>query len=179
MSFKIRPATGKDSLPAADVVKAVFDEYGFTWDAEDYCADMYDLDSHYTAVGNPFWVAEVDGEIVGTCGLEFYDLLPGNIGEAILLEGKVRAGGSDCSLERLYVHPNARGKGLGRALLETAIAEAKDRLAMEIWSDKKLENAHRLYGHYGAIHIGDRICDDPDESPEWGFVLNLERFRSS
>lgn len=174
MSFVIRPATGADSLPAANVVKAVFEEYGFTWDADDYCADLYDLETHYLQVGNRFWVAELDGQIVATTALEFYNSLPGTVGEAIEIDGKIRAAGSDCSLERLYVHPEARGKGLGRALLETTIQEAKGRQAMEIWSDKKLENAHRLYGHYGAIPIGDRICDDPDESPEWGFVLKVK-----
>lgn len=173
MSFSIRPATGADSLAAANVVKAVFEEYGFTWDAEDYCADLYDLETHYIQAGNRFWVAESTGQIVATSALELFDVLPGQAGKAVVLEGKVRAAGSDCSLERLYVHPLARGAGLGRRLLETTINEARSlgRSAMEIWSDKKLENAHRLYGHYGALPIGDRICDDPDESPEWGFVL--------
>lgn len=175
MSFVIRPATGADSLPAANVVRAVFDEYGFTWDAEDYCADLYDLQGHYLEAGSQFWVAEMEGQIVGTTALEVYEVLPGIVGEAIEFSGKIRAAGSDCSLERLYVHPQVRGRGLGKALLETSILGAKGRRAMEIWSDKKLEKAHRLYGHYGAISIGDRICDDPDESPEWGFVIDLTK----
>lgn len=175
MPFSIRPATGADSLHAAEVVKAVFQEYGFTWDAADYCADLYDLDTHYLSLGSRFWVAEVDGWVCGTTALESYDTIPGEIGNALLHNDKVRAAGSDCSLERLYVHPGARSMGIGRALMETTIQKAKElnRTAMEIWSDKKLENAHRLYGHYGAIAIGDRICDDPDESPEWGFVVRL------
>lgn len=175
MPFTIRPATGADSLDAANVVRAVFDEYGFTWDAAEYCADLYDLDAHYLSVGSKFWVAVMDGRVVGTTALELYDSLPGSLGEAVEIGGKVRAAGSDCSLERLYVHPEARGSGVGRGLLEMTITEARNlsRTAMEVWSDKKLENAHRLYGHYGAIPIGDRICDDPDESPEWGFVLKL------
>lgn len=177
MPFTIRSATGEDSLDAANVVRAVFEEYGFTWDAEDYCADLYDLEAHYLSLGSKFWVAEVDGRVVGTTALELYDLLPGSLGEAAEFEGKVRAAGSDCSLERLYVHPEARGSGVGRGLLELTISEARQlgRVGMEVWSDKKLENAHRLYDHYGAIPIGDRICDDPDESPEWGFVMDLQK----
>ncbi len=175
MSFTIRLATQADSLSAATIVKAVFDEYGFTWDEADYCADLYDLKGHYLELGHPFWVAEFGGEIVGTSALELYDTLPGSIGQPIELKGKIRAASSDCSLERLYVHPKARGLGLGTALLRRTIDEAvsRGRKAMEIWSDKKLENAHRLYGHFGVTPIGDRICDDPDESPEWGFVLGL------
>jgi putative acetyltransferase len=175
MSFLIRPATGADSPHAAEVVKAVFQEYDFTWDADDYCADLYDLEAHYLSLGSHFWVAEVDGWLCGTTALELHDLLPGTVGESIISKDKVRAAGSDCSLERLYVHPGARSLGIGRALLETSIGKARGlgRKSMEIWSDKKLENAHRLYGHYAAIAIGDRICDDPDESPEWGFVIRL------
>ena len=175
MSFVIRTATGADSLQAAEVVKAVFQEYGFTWDPEDYCADLYDLETYYLSHGSCFWVAEVDGWLCGTTALELYDSIPGDVGEAVTVDGKVRAAGSDCSLERLYVHPGARSLGIGRTLMDTTLAQARQlgRTAMEIWSDKKLENAHRLYGHYGAIAIGDRICDDPDESPEWGFVVRL------
>jgi len=175
MSFVIRPAAGTDSLAAAEVVRAVFEEYGFSWDPDDYCADLYDIQTHYLDEGAHFWVAEIDGQVVGTTALERFEQLPGAVGSTWEMAGKLRAGGADCSLERLYVHPASRGLGLGRALLETTLAKAREsgRRAMEIWSDKKLLNAHRLYGHSGAILIGDRICDDPDKSPEWGFVLPL------
>lgn len=175
MSFSIRLATGGDSLAAAAVVQAVFSEYGFTWEAEGYHADLYDLDRYYLAVGDPFWVAEREGVIVGTCALELFDPLPGKVGEVAIVDGKVRAGGADCSLERLYVHPTARRMGIGAALFETTLAEARQRgrQAMEIWSDKEFGDAHRLYERYGAVVIGDRICDDPDEAAEWGLVLPL------
>ena len=175
MFFTIRLATGNDSLDAASVVQAVFFEYGFTWDPSDYCADLCDLDTHYLSHGNPFWIAVVRSRIVATAALKMLDPLPGEIGTTEVSNGKVRACGADCSLERLYVRADFRGLGIGRGLFETTIEEANrlGRRAMEIWSDKKLENAHRLYGYYGANSLGDRICDDPDESPEWGFVLRL------
>ncbi len=168
-------ATGEDSLAAAKVVESVFQEYGFTWDADDYCADLYDLETHYINLGNPFWIAERGGEIIGTAALEVFSTLPGELG-TIVQADKIRASAADCSLERLYVRSDVRGLGLGRALLNQTITEAKNRnrKAMEIWSDKKLSNAHRLYQHFGAISVGERILDDPDNSPEWGFVLKLD-----
>ena len=177
----IRPATGRDSSDAAAVVKAVFDEYGFTWDADDYCSDLYDLDRWYLELGHRFWVAEIDGRIAGTCGLELFDVLPGTVGSVVHVGGKLRAGGADCSLERLYVHPEHRHQGIGGVLIQTTIQEARNlgRNAMEIWSDKKLVNAHKLYGFYEASPIGERICDDPDESPEWGFVVPLKKSAGS
>lgn len=175
MDFRIREATNADSADIVRVVKAVYDEYGFTWDAEEYHADLYDPEAHYNRVGDHFYVAE-DDRVRGVVGLCFHDLIPGKAGETAFHKGKVRAAGSDCSLERLYVHPDARRRGIGEALTRHVIegARAAGKKAMELWSDKRFGDAHRLYGRFGAITIGDRICHDPDQSPEWGLVIVLD-----
>ena len=178
-NFRIRSASAEDSSAAVEVVRAVYEEYGFTWDAGGYNRDLYDLDSFYLAKGHHFWVAESSDGIIGTCGLMLFDRFPGEFGNSVFYKGKWRAGGADCSLERLYVRPSARNKGVGSALLQTAIKAAlrEGRETMEIWSDKKLTLAHRMYERFGALQIGDRICDDPDKSPEWGMALQLNRTR--
>jgi putative acetyltransferase len=145
---RIRRARTRDSAAAAAVVRAVYDEYGFTWDADGYHADLLDVEAAYAA----FYVAESDGRIVGAAGLS-------------------REG----SLERLYVLPQARGAGAGTALL-AAVADEARRLGhteLEIWSDKRFEGAHRLYTRHGARVVGERVHDDPDSSHEWGLVLDL------
>jgi putative acetyltransferase len=146
--IRIRRATTGDSAHAAAVVKAVFDEYGFTWDEGGYHSDLLDVESAYAA----FFVADLDGRIVGTAGLS-----------------------ENGSLERLYVLPAARGAGIGAALLAAAADEARRRghARLEIWSDKRFENAHRLYRRAGARVVGERVHDDPDSSREWGLVLDL------
>ena len=126
MAYQIRPATGSDSLEVAEVVKAVFDEYGFTWDEDDYCADLYDLDEHYLRQGHQFWVAEVEGRIVGAVGLCRHPKFSGRAGDMVLTETETRAAGTDCSLERLYVHPSARKLGVGSALTEQVLASHPD-----------------------------------------------------
>ena len=144
----IRRALAADSAAAAAVVKTVYDEYGFTWDEAGYHADLRDVEATYAA----FFVAELDGRIVGTAGLSAHG-----------------------SLERLYVLAAARGAGTGAALLAAVADEARrrghDRL--EIWSDKRFEAAHRLYTREGARVVGERVHDDPDSSHEWGLVLDL------
>ena len=174
--FAIRLARPSDSPEVVRVIKAVYDEYGFTWDAEEYHADLYDLQGHYLDHGCPFFVAELDsGELAGTAALEVFPTLPGLVGQLEMHEGRVRIGGADCSMERLYVDPGTRRLGIGRALTQQLIeaARARDLRHMEIWSDKRFDKAHILYKSFGARVVGDRICHDPDQSPEWGLVLEI------
>lgn len=176
MSYTIRLATQADALAAADVVRAVYDEYGFTWETGGYHADLYDLQGYYIDQGDLFWVAEAhDGSILATNALNFHETVPGSFGQAVQHGGKVRIAGTQCALNRLYVHPDGRRKGIGQAMMQATIDAATERgcRAIEIWSDKKFEDAHRLYMRFGALIAGDRVCDDPDESPEWGLYLEL------
>lgn len=57
----------------------------------------------------------------------------------------------DCWLEDLYVRENARGSGLGRALVERAAARASERGCRRIELDVAVENevARRLYAAAG------------------------------
>jgi GNAT superfamily N-acetyltransferase len=158
------------------VIKAVYDEFNFTWDPETYHADLYDLDGFYLSRGDLFWVAEAGGSIVGTVALEFFDKIPGEAGTLVpVADALPRIGGTDCSLERLYVHPEARRKGIGGRLVAHVLDEARTRghSFLEMWSDKRFGDAHRLYGRFGAEVVADRICDDPDVSPEWGLLVRL------
>ncbi len=175
MNLQIRLASNADVPEVVRVIRAVYDEYSFSWDEADYHADLYDLEAHYAAAGKPFLVAEIDGHMVGTAALSVFDRVPGEAGSGFVLDGVVRVAGSDCSLERLYVHPDGRRAGVGRALLERVIDEGRQRgrTTMEMWSDKRFEDAHRLYQKLGATVVGERICHDPDQSPEWGLVLPL------
>ncbi len=172
---RIRLASNRDQDGIIRTIKAVFDEYAFTWDPPGYHADLYDLDAHYSGLGHQFWVYEDASGIVGTVALETHDVIPGTVGTTIFHEDYFRACGSDCSLNRLYVHPDARRQGVGHALTQHTVLAARSagRKIMELWSDKRFGDAHRLYGRYGAEVVGERICDDPDVSPEWGLIIRL------
>ena len=176
MAFRIRAATQDDADQVVAVVRAVYVEYGFTWEEGGYHADLYDLQAHYLDAGHAFFVAEQEGgAITGTCALELFNELPGQPGETVRFQGKTRVAAADCSLERLYVHPSARRQGIGHALLDRTAQEAKaaHRKRMELWSDKRFQDAHRLYLRNGAQIVGERICHDPDQSPEWGLLIPL------
>lgn len=170
----IRKVRLEDALQVAECVRETYDEYGFTWDPDDYHADLYDLTEYVQEA--EFWVAEEDGNILGCGGIVWHDLVPGEVGQADFVDGTIRVLGTSAELMRFYVRPSGRRRGIATSILEKSIeaARAKGVAAVEIWSDKRFQDAHRLYQRHGARIVGDRICDDPDESPEWGLVLELK-----
>lgn len=150
---------------AAAVVQAVFDEYGLTWDPDAYHRDLFTVRETYLDTGGMFSVL-VLGEPSAASGK-----LARVIGTVAGLDR-----GDTAEIERLYLLTEHRGRGHGRAMVEHFVRWARqrgfDRLIA--WSDKRFENAHGLYQRLGFRLVGDRICPgDPDESPEWGFELDL------
>ncbi|MCH8274754.1 MAG: GNAT family N-acetyltransferase [Armatimonadetes bacterium] len=155
----IRPFAPADQDGVRAVIETVFQEYGFTWEPDGYNLDCVQVARHYILERGGFWVMEFDGRIIGTTGLK------------TLTEER-------CELCRMYLLAQYRGRGWGRRLFARTVQEAQ-RIGyreMEIWSDKKLREAHRLYSKSGARPIGDRICNDPDQAEEWGFLLDVRAF---
>ncbi|NUU24618.1 MAG: GNAT family N-acetyltransferase [Streptomycetaceae bacterium] len=76
------------------------------------------------------WVAELDGRIVGATGLTRSDDQPG--------WGQLRW---------VLLAPEARGHGLGRAMFEAAMDEARARgyVGVYLWTIAGLDAAHHLY----------------------------------
>ncbi len=172
----IRLASRADEPAIQHVIRTVYEEYNWPWYPGDYHKDLYNIDEAYFSHGGKFWVAELDGKVVGTTALEVFDAFPGEEG-MVMVNGALRGAGCDCSVERLYVLAEARGHRIGSGLWRQTIQGAKEAgcKRMEIWSDKRLIEAHGLYERYGAVRIGDRLCHDPEQSPEWGMVLDLSQ----
>jgi len=126
-------------------------EYGLKPDPGCTDADLDDIEQSYLARGGVFYVLEgQDNSIVGSYGL--YPMEPGV-----------------CELRKMYLHWAYRGKGLGRRLLEDALAHAKQsgvrRITLETAS--VLKEAIGLYERYGfkpckATHLSCR-CDQAYE----------------
>lgn len=109
----IRPVDCEADLDAA---RALFREYTA---ALDFDLDFQDIEEELAALPGPYarpegiiLLAEVDDEPAGIVALKPFDA-PGV-----------------CEMKRLYVRPQYRGRGLGRAL-GTAILEAARRLGYE------------------------------------------------
>ena len=86
--------------------------------------------------------------------------------------------GLECYLAELYVEPACRGRGLGRALMEAALREARGRGAdtMDIGVDEPDLAARRLYESLGftnraggadgpLMYVYERQLDDGETGP--------------
>lgn len=169
----IRLAKLEDSPGVVAAVRSVYDEYGFTWEEDGYHSDLYDLRSYCDPERARFWVGEIDGQIVGCGGVRFFPRIEGLAGSIVMVDDYERVAGTSADIIRMYVHPDGRRRGIASAIMREIIRECAGRGAVEIWSDKRFVDAHRLYQQFGAEVVGERICHDPDQAPEWGLILPL------
>ena len=104
-AVRLRPATNADAAAVRDVIFAVLREYELTPDPAGTDADLGDIEASYG--GGIFDVLEdEDGTIVGTVGLHRID-------------------DATCELRKMYLAREARGRGLGKRLLDHALARAR------------------------------------------------------
>lgn len=145
--YQLRAATNADATAVRHLVFSVLLEHGFAPDPGGIDADLDDLESSYFRRGGWFDVAtDAEGTVVGTVGL--YPL-----------------GEGCCELRKMYLAPQARGRGLGRRLLDQALerARALGFRRIELETASTLEAAARLYESTGfrpfvPEHRADR-CD--------------------
>ena len=173
MVVEVREYRDEDLDAVVDVVHQVYDEFGFAWEPDGYHKDIFNIPAHYGS--NAFWVGEIDGRIVGCGAVLTFEAIPGEVGTVVEHCGIKQIAGCDSELMRLYVLSSARQLGLGSALAQKIVDEAKTSGChrMQIWSDMVLHDAHKLYKRMGAGVVGERLCPPPDETPEWGMVLDL------
>jgi putative acetyltransferase len=92
------------------IVRRLFEEYwssfGFPSDFQGFESEVSSLPGEYDPPGGRLGLAWIDGEPAGCVALRRLDF-------------------TCCEAKRLYVRPAYRGRGIGRALLEWLISEAR------------------------------------------------------
>lgn len=138
----------------------VFTELGKDFDLISKEQDLADIPAAYQHSGGEFWMLRdgEEGPVIGTIAL--------------------RRLGDDCAeLKRFYLLEAWHGMGLGKRLLETAIAHARDQGFARVRLDTTLksEAAIRLFEAAGFTRI-ERYNED--RFAELFFELDLQHWRS-
>jgi putative acetyltransferase len=130
------------ALADVDLVRALFREY-HAWLGQDLCfqgfeAELASLPGRYAPPSGRLVVAEMAGQAVGCVGLR-------DLGQGI------------CEMKRLYVRDPGRGRGVGRALAERVIAEARGQgyraMRLDTLRTEQMAAANGLYDHLGFRDI--------------------------
>jgi RimJ/RimL family protein N-acetyltransferase len=146
-------ATADDAPAVMLLIGRVFAEYGLLLMPVFEVPDLLQFDAYYTAPRGAFWVVREESRVVGSVGVE-------------------RVDARTAELHRLYVDATLRGRGIGRALVETVLAWARDEglRRVVLWSDTRFEHSHRLYRRLGFEQLGERSVEgDINDSREYRF----------
>jgi putative acetyltransferase len=153
----IRPATNADAEAIRTLVFGVLGEYGLLAEHEGVDADLTDIEGNYLARGGLFdLVFDDTGRLIGTVGL-----YPRGEGVA--------------ELRKMYLAKHARGRGIGKMLLERVLGRARELgfVRIELETSSKLIEAIGLYKRYGFQPIQpDHMACRCDQA--WALDLNVE-----
>ena len=134
---------------------------------EAYCAQAFTVDQFRQEMENPhaeFWLGEGEGQLMAYVKLNYqapHETLPG----------------LQCAqVERIYVAPEAQGKGIGAALLdfscEKALTFGNDTLWLSVW--QKNPRAVKFYERCGFEICGTEIFDvGNDPQLDWVMYKSL------
>ncbi|MDQ1089268.1 GNAT family N-acetyltransferase [Siphonobacter sp. SORGH_AS_1065] len=129
-----------DNKRLAEIIRSGIEEFGVplegTAHTDPTTDDLYML---FRKSGSVYWVAEVDGLILGGCGISPTPGLPDGCAELV----------------RFFLSPEARGKGIGKYLMqrcfETAITLGYRQLYLETFPE--MSSAVGMYEHMGFYYI--------------------------
>jgi GNAT superfamily N-acetyltransferase len=131
----IRPVAPGEADAVVELVGEVLREFGLVFGQG--CStdeDLRRLPASYAARGGAFWLASDPGGLIGTCGV--FPL------------------SSDMfELRKMYLRPAARGRGIGKQLLDVAITWSRERGARQIVLDTidEMAGAIAFYEAHGFV----------------------------
>lgn len=145
----IREAVAGD-LPALIAIFAAdaLGGHGDTTDPQAYGDYLAAFEAIDASANDCLYVAELDGEIVGTFQTTLCRSLSGR-------------GAASMIVEAVQTHPDYRSRGIGKVMIETAIEAAKtqDCRLIQLSSNAVRKDAHRFYQRLGFTpsHIGFKL----------------------
>ncbi|HEX2845592.1 MAG TPA: GNAT family N-acetyltransferase [Chitinophagaceae bacterium] len=140
MNITIRPIQPSDNAALAVIIRSALKEFGANHPGTVYYDATTDaLYELFREQGSGYFVAQIDGRIVGGGGIFPTEGLP---------EGT-------CELVKMYLSPEARGTGLGKKLIETSLAFAKETGYRNVYLETmpELKQALKVYARFGFDYL--------------------------
>ena len=143
-SINIRKIKAQDNQSVKNIIHTVMHEFGASGEGfaihDPEVEDMYQA---YNKKSHGYFVAEHQNKILGGAGIA-------------PLKG---AEGRICELQKMYLLSEARGLGLGRALIEACLNFAKQQGFKECYIEttKQMQKAQKLYVQYGFDRINNQL----------------------
>lgn len=136
LPLEIRPARDDDADGLIALVEACWGEYpDIVLAVEAEVPELRAIATYFQQVAGKMWVVEAGGRIVGSVGWS------------------PAASNGGIELRKLYVARSQRRRGLGAQLCGLVETEARARRAafIDLWSDTRFLDAHRLYERLGFV----------------------------
>ena len=135
-SLSIRTIQPADNQPLARIIRSALAEFGANKPGTVYYDPttdaLYDL---FQTPGSIYYVAELDGQLIGGAGIYPSAGLPPHT----------------CELVKMYLSPEARGKGTGKMLIENALQFAREAGYKKVYIETmpELAKAVQIYEKMG------------------------------
>jgi len=150
----LQPGDIGGAIALHGIVYALEHGFDYTFEGAYVASTFVEFVESYTPQNDRLWVAENDDRIVGTIGIK----------------GRSE---EEAQLRWWLVHPTYRGFGLGRALLEDAIAFCQQRPYKTIYL-LTVNDLHAAIHLYKAL--GFKKIDEKTHSNLWGRQITEERY---
>ena len=145
-AITIRRIQPEDNKALALIIRSALAEHKvdkpgtvFTDPTTDHLYDLFDIPRA------TYYVAFVDGEMAGGAGIHPLD------------------GGDEkvCELQKMYLAPAFRGRGLARTLIDKCLAFARENNYTHCYLETmpELAQARRLYEHFGFVYLDGPMGD--------------------
>jgi putative acetyltransferase len=140
-TIQIRPIEQKDNIDIAKVIRGALEEFGANKPGTVYFDPTTDalFELFNNTPGSYYYIATIDNNVVGGAGIFPTENLPNGT----------------CELVKLYLHKDARGTGLGKELLNTAMQWAKENGYTQVYLESmpELSKAVTIYENVGFKRI--------------------------
>ena len=146
MSITYRLIEQKDDAALSKVIKTSLEELDYAIDGTVYTDEATDrMSTCYQDEGSIYFIAEENGVLLGGSGIAPIPNQKENY----------------CELQRMFLTAEARGKGIGKTLMEKCIAFAKEAGYSLVYIEtfEHMPQARKLYERSGFKYVENSIGD--------------------